>query len=362
MNMPHDLTGHTNRFDLLRLLAALAVFASHADFLFRLHLVVAFAGHSLGSLAVYVFFFISGYLVAHSWAREPDWVTFGVKRVARIFPGLLVAVLFSVVVVGWSVTTWSSAMYWSAPETWLNLLNNSLGIASVQTLPGVFEANPFARAVNGSLWTIRYELSMYLLLALMAWIARGARWVYVLAVVTLAVLWEIARQGFWDAAIEAQGGALADVFRWRDFCGFGVPFFMGSALAAYGLRPGRWMAVVAAIAAVCAAGLSAPLLVQCSVWILVGFGAFYVALAGRPAVRSTRARVDLSYGIYIYAFPVQQAVTEASLRLGWSFSWCVAVSLIAVLILARMSWHLVELPSIRAGQRWLSAQSAGSRP
>ena len=50
-----------NRFDLLRLAAALAVLLAHGDFLYRLHLPVPFVGHSLGSLAVYVFFFISGY-------------------------------------------------------------------------------------------------------------------------------------------------------------------------------------------------------------------------------------------------------------------------------------------------------------
>ena len=64
------------------------------------------------------------------------------------------------------MTTLPSADYLSAPLTWLNLANNAAALATVQTLPGVFESNPFARAVNGSLWTIRYELLMYLVLAL----------------------------------------------------------------------------------------------------------------------------------------------------------------------------------------------------
>ena len=153
-----------NRFDLLRLTAALAVLFAHGDFLYRLHLPVPFVGHSLGSLAVYVFFFISGYLVCQSWRREPALGAFWVKRLARVFPGLVVAVVFSVAVLGWAVTTLPSAAYWQAPGTWLNLLNNAAGLATVQTLPGVFESNPFARAVNGSLWTIRYELAMYALL------------------------------------------------------------------------------------------------------------------------------------------------------------------------------------------------------
>ena len=89
-----------NRFDALRLAAALAVLVAHGSFLYRLYLPVPFPGHSLGSLAVYVFFFISGYLVCQSWEREPAWGVFWVKRLARIFPGLVVAVAFSVFVLG----------------------------------------------------------------------------------------------------------------------------------------------------------------------------------------------------------------------------------------------------------------------
>lgn len=346
-----------NRFDLLRLMAALAVFAAHGDFLYRLHLPVPFPGHSLGSLAVYVFFFISGYLVCQSWARQPAWRAFWVKRLARIFPGLVVAVVFSVAVVGWTATTLPSARYWSAPGTWANLFNNAVGLATVQTLPGVFEANPFARTVNGSLWTIRYELAMYGMLAALAWSARRRRWVYPAAAAVLMVLWGCARLGRWDAALEAGGSWWAEVFRWQDFCGFGVPFFLGSTLAAYAVRARAWMAAVAVLAALGAAhGGSGDAVRQVAVWALVAFGTFYLAFAGRQGARhgAGRGRVDLSYGVYIYAFPLQQAVTELCLRRGWPFPVCLALALVLVLAMAWLSWHAVERPGIRAGQRWLA--------
>ncbi|QNP48121.1 acyltransferase family protein [Diaphorobacter aerolatus] len=78
---------HRNNFNLLRLLAALAVLWNHGGFLYRLDLPVPFAGHSLGAVAVYVFFFISGYLIAQSWARSDGWLDYSVKRAGRIFPG-----------------------------------------------------------------------------------------------------------------------------------------------------------------------------------------------------------------------------------------------------------------------------------
>lgn len=346
----------SNRFNLLRLAAALAVFWAHGDFLFRLHLPVPFPGHSLGSLAVYVFFFISGYLICQSWSREPVWGAFWVKRAMRIFPGLVVSVVFSVCVIGWSVTTLSSADYWSTSLTWINLANNAVGLATVQTLPGVFESNPFARAVNGSLWTIRYELAMYLLLATIAWGGRGRCWVYPMGAVVLALLWVVARLGHWDEAIEAMGGTLSDVFRWRDFCGFGVPFFMGSAMAAYAIRPQWWMGWAAVLASAYALCSTSVWMIQGAVWGLVVLGTFYVAHVGNPGPhRTTRERIDISYGVYIYAFPVQQAVTALCLRQGWPLMVCLLLSLILVLLLALLSWHCVEKPGIRAASRWLAA-------
>lgn len=344
-----------NRFDLLRLAAALAVLFAHGDFLYRLHLPVPFPGHSLGSLAVYVFFFISGYLVCQSWHREPAWKAFWIKRLARVFPGLVVAVAFSVFVLGWAVTTLPSAAYWQAPGMWLNFVNNAAGLATVQTLPGVFESNPFAQAVNGSLWTIRYELAMYAVLSALSWVLRGRRWVYPAMVLVLAGLWPLARSAGWDAALEAGGGPVAQVFRWSDFCGFGVPFFAGSTLAAYAVRPQRWMAAAALLALAGALSLDSALLRQLAVWVLMVCGTFYLAHAGMAATQASvhRRRIDLSYGVYIYAFPIQQAMTALCLARGWSLAVCLLLSLMAVLLLAALSWFGVEQPCMRAAQRWL---------
>lgn len=350
-----------NHFDLLRLAAALAVFAAHGDFLYRLHLPVPFPGHSLGSLAVYVFFFISGYLVCLSWMRESAWRAFALKRGARIFPGLVVAVAFSVFVLGWAVTTLPSAVYWSAPETWLNFVNNAVGLATVQTLPGVFERNPFARAVNGSLWTIRYELLMYLALALLAWCARGRQWLHPAMAFVLAMLWLAAGLWGWDAYLESAGGWWADLFRWKDFSGFGVPFFLGSTFAIYALRPHWWMAVVASLAVPCAYFTGSDLLRQLAVWGLIACGVFFAAHVVAAPVRHGRGRVDLSYGVYIYAFPIQQAVTELCLRQGWSLAVCMSLSLVLVLALALASWFCVERPAIEAAQRWRRRDLARSR-
>jgi len=342
-----------NRFDMLRLTAALAVFVAHGEFLYRLRLAEPFAGHSLGSLAVYVFFFMSGYLVCQSWMREPVWHAFWLRRLMRVFPGLIMAVVFSVFVIGWAMTSLDSPQYWQSPQTWSHLINNMTGQATVQILPGVFESNPFAYTVNGSLWTLRYELAMYLVLATLAWLARGKRWIHPLMAGVLAILWQMARVKGWDQGLDAIHTPLVDMFRWRDFCGFGVPFFLGSTMAAYGIRHRTWMAAAALVLAVCALLTASTLMRQVAVWGLVACASFYLAHAGHAAA-SHRWRTDLSYGVYIYAFPVQQAMTAICLREGWSLGICMLLSLALTLGLALMSWYGVERPCIQMAQRWLA--------
>ena len=112
------------------------------------------------------------------------------------------------------------------------------------------------------------------------------------------------------------------------------------------------MAVVPLLAALCAYAVPSQLLRQFAVWALVACGVFHAAHAGRPQGWG-RGQVDLSYGVYIYAFPVQQAVTQWSLRHGWPLAACMALSLVLVLALAWVSWFRVERPCIEWAQRRL---------
>lgn len=344
-------TAHgANHFNLLRLAAAIAVLLSHGEFLYRLAMPVPFPGHTLGSLAVYCFFFVSGYLVCQSWQREPLWGAFWAKRIARIFPGLVVATVFSVAVLGWAMTTLSTSQYWSHAGTWINLANNAAGLATVQVLPGVFETNPFARAVNGSLWTIRYELLMYLLLSLAGvagWTRR--RWVYPVGALLMASWWLWAR-GL--GAAPAGPAWLAEVFTASDVSAFGVVFLSGCTFAAFRLRSSAWLLVLAVSGAVLASAAHSLWSVQIGVWVLIAAGVFWAAHAGARRWGGW-PREDLSYGVYIYAFPIQQAVTEVALRQGWSFAVCLSISLALTLAMAVFSWFCVEKPCVRLGRRWV---------
>ncbi|QIL78848.1 acyltransferase [Diaphorobacter sp. HDW4A] len=332
----------------------MAVLFSHGSYLYHLQMPIPFMGHSLGSAAVCVFFVISGYLIAQSWERSVGWLDFAAKRVGRIYPGLICVTVFSIAVIGALMTTWPQTAYWASPVTWSNFLNNAAGLATVQVLPGVFENNPFARAVNGSLWTIRYELAMYLLLALVSLtLIRWWRWAYVAMALTLVSIWLLATGLDWPDAPAAASQWFKELWSLRQFTSLGVYFFVGSAWARARWRVHWWHGLLGAVALVAARWSTDFLWVQTGVWIGLSCLSMYLAFAGAACIRG-RPRADLSYGTYIYAFPIQQGVTQISLVQGWSLEVCVALSLVLTLVLAALSWFCIEKPALEWMRTWLS--------
>src|SRR4029077_17654421 len=118
----------------------------------------------LGLVGVFVFFAISGFLVTQSFEQTGDPWRFLAKRVLRIFPGLFVATVLSAFVLAPVVTTLWPGAFLSIPAPWQYVLGNTLLDQTVHELPGVmFVNNPVGLEINGSLWTLRCEFVMYLM-------------------------------------------------------------------------------------------------------------------------------------------------------------------------------------------------------
>jgi len=160
INQSGAVYSRQNAFDFLRVAAALAVLLSHSFPIVGLQEPTPVAGLTMGKLAVAVFFAISGYLVCQSWQTDPHVGRFAARRALRIFPGLLVMLLLTVLVLGPALTEVRLSEYFGAGATRKSLLYGALGLGSFP-LPGLFEHNPMPGGVNGSLWTIKYELLMY---------------------------------------------------------------------------------------------------------------------------------------------------------------------------------------------------------
>jgi peptidoglycan/LPS O-acetylase OafA/YrhL len=158
-----------NNFNLIRIIAAVAVLITHSFALvngtgdaepFRYSL-----GMTIGSIAVDVFFITSGFLVSASLINRQSTVEFILARFLRIYPALLVMLFLSVFVLGVFFTSLPLSSYLLDSKTYIYLLKCSTLVAGVvYQLPGVFDKNPYQYAINGSLWTMPYEIRMYIIL------------------------------------------------------------------------------------------------------------------------------------------------------------------------------------------------------
>ena len=321
-----------NNFDAVRMVAALLVILSHQ---------YALTGHAeatplpfatWGFLGVLVFFVTSGHLVTQSWCQDPSPARFLQRRALRIWPALAVATLLTLFVLGPLTTQGSLKAYFSSAETWWYGLN--LVFLIQQTLPGVFLHNPFARAVNGSLWTIPYEVLWYAVLAVLGTLGMLARrWpMVVLAGLGLACMTWVVHQP----------GPMMRVWVLE----LGCFFVAGSLLYLYRRiwQAHPWWTLLV-IALGCGA-LFAVKQLYLATWLALPVLTVMAGRASWPVLRHAGRWGDPSYGLYIYAFPVQQTLV---MLLGeeqgvWPL---LALSTACTLVLAYASWHVVEKPLLR---------------
>ena len=356
--------GHDNNLNLLRVLAASLVLVSHSYVLATgepsAEPWTARLGMSPGGVAVDIFFAVSGFLVTASLVGSASLWRFVSARALRIYPALWVALVLTTLVVGIDFTDLSAAGFFRDRQTWRYLGINAFMVTAEGPLPGAFAHVPFAGAVNGSLWTLRYELRMYALLALCWFVVRLVRPratlcdnVRVFGRVVLALA-----SGLLVASLALHLGG-----RHSDFVALGAMFFQGAAL--FMLR-GRvtiaWPLLAAMLAACGAAALVSPLAFGTVYRLCLPLAALHLAfLPGGPLRRYNRLG-DYSYGIYIFAFPVQQMLMARFPTLGPL--GLMAAAIVPTLALAVLSWRVVEeraLAHKAVVAAWLARRAEGLR-
>lgn len=329
-----------NNFDLVRLIAASSVILSHGfsiatgvDSEEPLALASAF---SLGQHAVNIFFVLSGLLVTASLARSAELVDFIVSRFLRIFPGLLVCVLLTVFVVGPVVSSLNLADYLSAPGTYIyGLATLSLSTGNAP-LPGVFETLPKAGEVNIPLWTLKYEVTVYMLLAGLAMIAFMRRPAVVALMLVLLVVAQIATGGQKPVHEHTMIDHLVR---------FSLCFVVGT--AAYLWRETLRLSVAGAVAAAVAiVATNGTMFEQAVLCVAGGYLMLSFAALPLPGLRRLAAGRDVSFGLYIYGWPVTQilllsvpVLATAPLALG-------LCALALAIVPATASWFLIEKPAL----------------
>ncbi|MBX2847020.1 MAG: acyltransferase [Acidiferrobacterales bacterium] len=332
-----------NNFNLIRILAALAVLISHS------YVIVTgepsneplkeILGVSLGSISVDIFFACSGFLVTASFVNSTSIIKFARARVLRIFPAVFVMTIVTTILVGLKVSTEQSSDFFSNAQAFKYVIKNTTLFFGVEyRLPATFMENPYPGIVNGSLWSLPHEVRCYLALALIYWFslrflsASQIRRLFFSTSLLVLSLDSISKY------------LLISIPHHHFVHLFGV-FLLGASLYFYRIHEQSSLAKLAF-----ASVFLFPLLSYFNVFVyfygfLVPLVALAMAYAPAHILRGYNRIGDYSYGIYIYAFPIQQFLIHAypSLNVQKLSLWAVVLSLFA----AGISWHFVEKPALK---------------
>jgi peptidoglycan/LPS O-acetylase OafA/YrhL len=353
------LSGRDNALGLLRLVLAGLVLVDHSFPLggFGDSPVLRWTGgqDTLGGLAVGGFFLLSGYLVTKS-AVEHDPVQFLWRRALRIVPAYWAVLVATAFVVGPAVglaEKGSLSGYLQGPETGplaYILENLTLTVHRWGFYDLLRETTPYGRKVdgsvfNGSIWSLEYEWRCYLLVGLLSLggLKRRAPLLAVAVALGLQALLLAQRAGV--PAFAAAPALLRDPMSLK----LTWQFLVGAVLALQGRR----IPVDDRVGALCLAAFALTLPLG-GLFVIgypaLGYGLLWLAVRLPERLRQINQREDLSYGFYLWAFPVQQVAAFAGVQaLGWAPY--VALTALATAGCALASWRLVERPALRLKDR-----------
>jgi peptidoglycan/LPS O-acetylase OafA/YrhL len=336
-----------NNFNLIRLVAAAAVIWSHSyslavgpqanDALYW------FFGHEVGRVAVDVFFVVSGYLIAKSAARSPSLLQFVVNRLLRIYPGLWACLALT------SVVYLLSSVHRAGVDPWhevaIYVRTNALLIRGAIdfSMDGAFPTNPMGGVINGSLWTLPWELRMYALVAICYFFFRRASRVFVILTLGMALSVELlCHYKFLQAPplVPLVSRFVSTFFLGVFFAEF-FPAWRFHSKAVWGLLG------CALVLALMGRGLPYVVYLLCLPMVVLGLA---LSVSSPERLRQLTS-TDVSYGVYLYGFPIQQAV--AAMVPGVSPTVMTMVSLPLALSMGWASYKLVEAPALTYRTRLL---------
>jgi peptidoglycan/LPS O-acetylase OafA/YrhL len=307
-----------------------------------------------GAVALDAFFIISGYLVTHSLLRSSSSLNYLARRARRIYPGFVVACLVCGLLVAPFAIPRPAAAF--EPGVLAKLGAGALTLRGL-FVDNAFAHNPFPRSINGSLWSIAYEAWCYVLLLLLALTGMlKARRVAVLfgLSVTASLAFEVFRP-------EIHAGVLGHVFGWPAIWARLLPFYLGGSVFYFYRESLPLTNVGAALAAIgLVVGALMPPWLTPALPTLGSYLVFWLAFHPRVRVPNAAKYGDFSYGVYLYAFPIQQLLVSARPELQPLLLFAIATPL--SVLCGALSWHLVEKRFVGSRVRRDDRQSAVAVP
>lgn len=325
----------------MRLLFAFLVIISHSPELIdgnrnRELLTMLFGTYSLGEFAVNSFFILSGYLITSSWISTPEWSTFIRKRLLRILPGFIAATIISLLIIG----PISSPTFWEVFNPWRFFAGLPFLIFDLHG----FHANKY-QLVNGALWTIHYEFVCYLLVAALGLTKMLYRPRLIGALFLACLVLYIG-----TLVVEGHTNIMSEPSITRSIwvrLTFYIRFFSFFLAGAYLYlsrakikTDRRYIALsIAAFCALMTNQYTAPIAMTIP-WVYM----MYVAAHVKFSPSQKLGGADLSYGLYLCAWPIQQLLIQHGATNPWVIG---IITTVVGLTIAAFSWFFLEKPALR---------------
>lgn len=330
------MAGSANNFSLLRLLLAAAVVVSHGFSIptgdNTLEPFYRSTGLRLGEYAVNCFFAISGFLVTMSFLQRGP-LDYLIARGLRIVPGFVVAALVTVFGIGAVFTNLPLKNYLTDPSLYTYLGQVLTGFKSAGAMPGVFTENPHPWPL-GTIWTLRYELGLYGAVLLFGVAGALTSW-RIVGAMACALFFSII---IVDAFVPQATRYAEVLLRLVLMFALGSFFYLARSWVRL-----SWI-VLAALGVATWLSHGTPFYFAL-LYLVLAYGVFVLAFGPAWPGLGYTDRVDLSYGIYLYGWPVQQALVQLFPA---ASVWASLLSALLIsALLAWISWHWVESPALR---------------
>ena len=300
MKLENITAGRNNNLNLIRFIAAILVIYSHSypigtgtdagEPLMR----VSGGQIGFGSLAVCVFFVFGGFLICKSMLRVRDEKTYFKARCIRIFPPLIFVAVCSAFLLGPFYTNLPLGEYFTSAGTYRYLLNGCMVLQ--HNLPGVFENNIYAGVVNGALWTLPVEFLCYIMCYVMYRLRLLERKNLKYTIVIFAVGC-VGVQILSERGIPMVGSMIRPT----------VMFFIGMLYYLYQdkIKMSWKAALLAAVGLVVSTGVG---VLGYMIYVFLPYLLFYLGYATKKKFAGFGKKREISYGIYLAGFPIQQMI------------------------------------------------------
>ena len=329
-----------NNFNLIRLVATLIVIYTHCYGMTgrlpnKTEQPIAYFIYMLENVGVHIFFVVSGFLITRSYLYRKDYLRFLWARVLRIYPGLICAVIFSVFVIGLYDTNLNLKEYIFNKVTIRFIVDNLSLIKTNLELPGVFESSHLVNNhVNGSFWTLPAEARLYLYVCLLGVVGALAKPKLLNVVAASLIIMYIFYPKYiplisdntlyYYTSLMFLIGALFYINKDKVPSSGYIVIILFSVLVYVIYFKYEYKDIIYTV--------FIPYLV---IWFAYNF----------PSLHFFNKIGDYSYGMYIYAFPIQQLIVTHNKDIGVNLYFLYSVSITSVI--AIFSWHLIEKKALK---------------